>query len=309
MNKRLIFLTSLILILFVNKGTPVSAQTIDEEIQEKNEQIEKTTKNNNAAKNYLSDLTDQISQLESEYQQILNEKASAEKDLNKLRTNITDLKEKIDRRNKLIVEQARDTQIKQGNDSVLTMMINSKSMTDVVNATIGMTKLINANNETMQAQIKDKKNLEVLENEINQKLVVTEQKTKTLEEKENNLVEAKLNQKIKVNEISAELATETAEKKKFEDQKVEAEKKRADELKALEEEKKREAEATALLQAEESKKAAKAEENQKVEKATAPENSNNEKNETDKPTNKNIDAEKIKAEELKALEEEKKKRT
>ena len=78
MNKRLIFLTSLILILFVNKGTPVSAQTIDEEIQEKNEQIEKTTKNNNAAKNYLSDLTDQISQLESEYQQILNEKASAE---------------------------------------------------------------------------------------------------------------------------------------------------------------------------------------------------------------------------------------
>ncbi len=46
-----------------------------------------------------------------------------------------------------------------------------------------------------------------------------------LSKRKKNLIEAKLNQSIKINEISASLATEQSEKEKFENQKQEAEKK------------------------------------------------------------------------------------
>ncbi|MFM2488774.1 hypothetical protein ABW365_11960 [Enterococcus avium] len=130
-------------------------------------------------------------------------------------------------------------------------MINSESLTDVVNKTIGMTKLVNANNEIMSAQKDDKEKLEILENDIENKLIEAEKKTNELEEKEMALANDKLDQDIKIKGISATLATEKAEKEKFEIQKIEAEKKKQEELRVLEEEKRKEAEAQAILEAQE----------------------------------------------------------
>ncbi len=75
-----------------------------------------------------------------------------------------------------------------------------------------MTKLISANNEIMQAQIDDKENLDELKKEAEKKVTDAEKETRSLEEKENDLIEAKLTQSIKINEISASLATEQSEK-------------------------------------------------------------------------------------------------
>ena len=241
--------------LFFSNSILVKAQTIEEKIKEKNDKIETIVKDQKSAKIYLTDLDTKITQLENEYQKVLKEKNTSEKKLTEINQKITTLEEKIHLRNKLIEEQARNAQVNQKSDSIISVMVNAESLSDAVTAAFGMTKLISASNEIMQAQIDDKESLDELKKEAEKKVIDAEKETRSLEEKEKNLIEAKLNQSIKINEISASLATEQSEKEKFENQKQEAEKRREEELKALAEEKKKEAEAAAILKAQEEESA------------------------------------------------------
>lgn len=241
--------------LFFSNSILVKAQTIEEKIKEKNDKIETIVKDQKSAKIYLTDLDNKITQLENEYQKVLKEKNTSEKKLTEINQKITTLEEKIHLRNKLIEEQARNAQVNQKSDSIISVMVNAESLSDAVTAAFGMTKLISASNEIMQAQIDDKESLDELKKEAEKKVIDAEKETRSLEEKEKNLIEAKLNQSIKINEISASLATEQSEKEKFENQKQEAEKRREEELKALAEEKKKKAEAAAILKAQEEESA------------------------------------------------------
>ena len=241
--------------LFFSNSILVKAQTIEEKIKEKNDKIETIVKDQKSAKIYRTDLDNKITQLENEYQKVLKEKNTSEKKLTEINQKITTLEEKIHLRNKLIEEQARNAQVNQKSDSIISVMVNAESLSDAVTAAFGMTKLISASNEIMQAQIDDKESLDELKKEAEKKVIDAEKETRSLEEKEKNLIEAKLNQSIKINEISASLATEQSEKEKFENQKQEAEKRREEELKALAEEKKKEAEAAAILKAQEEESA------------------------------------------------------
>ncbi|MCD5192581.1 peptidoglycan DD-metalloendopeptidase family protein (plasmid) [Enterococcus casseliflavus] len=254
--KKIIISTSVIVFsLFFSNSILVKAQTIEEKIKEKNDKIETIVKDQKSAKIYLTDLDNKITQLENEYQKVLKEKNTSEKKLTEINQKITTLEEKIHLRNKLIEEQARNAQVNQKSDSIISVMVNAESLSDAVTAAFGMTKLISASNEIMQAQIDDKESLDELKKEAEKKVIDAEKETRSLEEKEKNLIEAKLNQSIKINEISASLATEQSEKEKFENQKQEAEKRREEELKALAEEKKKEAEAAAILKAQEEESA------------------------------------------------------
>ena len=241
--------------LFFSNGLLAKAQTIEEKIKEKDDKIEAIVKNKESAENYLTDLDNKITQLEKEYKKVLVEKNTSEKKLTEINQKITALEERIRLRNKLIEEQARNAQVNQKSDSIISVMVNAESLSDAVTAAIGMTKLISASNEIMQAQIDDKENLDELKKEAEKKVTDAEKETRSLEEKENDLIEAKLTQSIKINEISASLATEQSEKAKFENQKQEAEKRREKELKAIAEEKRKEAEAAAILKAQEAEAA------------------------------------------------------
>lgn len=241
--------------LFFSNGLLAKAQTIEEKIKEKDDKIEAIVKNKESAENYLTDLDNKITQLEKEYKKVLVEKNTSEKKLTEINQKITALEERIRLRNKLIEEQARNAQVNQKSDSIISVMVNAESLSDAVTAAIGMTKLISASNEIMQAQIDDKENLDELKKEAEKKVTDAEKETRSLEEKENDLIEAKLTQSIKINEISASLATEQSEKAKFENQKQEAEKRREEELKAIAEEKRKEAEAAAILKAQEAEAA------------------------------------------------------
>ena len=251
--------------LFFSNGLLAKAQTIEEKIKEKDDKIEAIVKNKESAENYLTDLDNKITQLEKEYKKVLVEKNTSEKKLTEINQKITALEERIRLRNKLIEEQARNAQVNQKSDSIISVMVNAESLSDAVTAAIGMTKLISASNEIMQAQIDDKENLDELKKEAEKKVTDAEKETRSLEEKENDLIEAKLTQSIKINEISASLATEQSEKAKFENQKQEAEKRREEELKAIAEEKRKEAEAAAILKAQEAEAASIISENQKQE--------------------------------------------
>ncbi|RCA09801.1 peptidoglycan DD-metalloendopeptidase family protein [Enterococcus durans] len=283
MKKTFISTSVIVFSLFFSNGLLAKAQTIEEKIKEKDDKIEAIVKNKESAENYLTDLDNKITQLEKEYKKVLVEKNTSEKKLTEINQKITALEERIRLRNKLIEEQARNAQVNQKSDSIISVMVNAESLSDAVTAAIGMTKLISASNEIMQAQIDDKENLDELKKEAEKKVTDAEKETRSLEEKENDLIEAKLTQSIKINEISASLATEQSEKAKFENQKQEAEKRREEELKAIAEEKRKEAEAAAILKAQEAEAASIIFENQKQE------------------------AEKRREEELKAIAEEKRK--
>ncbi|EGS7861922.1 peptidoglycan DD-metalloendopeptidase family protein [Enterococcus faecium] len=265
MKKTFISTSVIVFSLFFSNGLLAKAQTIEEKIKEKDDKIEAIVKNKESAENYLTDLDNKITQLEKEYKKVLVEKNTSEKKLTEINQKITALEERIRLRNKLIEEQARNAQVNQKSDSIISVMVNAESLSDAVTAAIGMTKLISASNEIMQAQIDDKENLDELKKEAEKKVTDAEKETRSLEEKENDLIEAKLTQSIKINEISASLATEQSEKAKFENQKQEAEKRREKELKAIAEEKRKEAEAAAILKAQETEAASIIFENQKQE--------------------------------------------
>ncbi|EGV5850045.1 peptidoglycan DD-metalloendopeptidase family protein [Enterococcus faecium] len=265
MKKTFISTSVIVFSLFFSNGLLAKAQTIEEKIKEKDDKIEAIVKNKESAENYLTDLDNKITQLEKEYKKVLVEKNTSEKKLTEINQKITALEERIRLRNKLIEEQARNAQVNQKSDSIISVMVNAESLSDAVTAAIGMTKLISASNEIMQAQIDDKENLDELKKEAEKKVTDAEKETRSLEEKENGLIEAKLTQSIKINEISASLATEQSEKAKFENQKQEAEKRREEELKAIAEEKRKEAEAAAILKAQEAEAASIIFENQKQE--------------------------------------------
>ncbi|MBJ0797286.1 peptidoglycan DD-metalloendopeptidase family protein [Enterococcus faecium] len=265
MKKAFISTSVIVFSLFFSNGLLAKAQTIEEKIKEKDDKIEAIVKNKESAENYLTDLDNKITQLEKEYKKVLVEKNTSEKKLTEINQKITALEERIRLRNKLIEEQARNAQVNQKSDSIISVMVNAESLSDAVTAAIGMTKLISASNEIMQAQIDDKENLDELKKEAEKKVTDAEKETRSLEEKENDLIEAKLTQSIKINEISASLATEQSEKAKFENQKQEAEKRREEELKAIAEEKRKEAEAAAILKAQEAEAASIIFENQKQE--------------------------------------------
>ncbi|HDL2512293.1 TPA: peptidoglycan DD-metalloendopeptidase family protein [Enterococcus faecium] len=265
MKKTFISTSVIVFSLFFSNGLLAKAQTIEEKIKEKDDKIEAIVKNKESAENYLTDLDNKITQLEKEYKKVLVEKNTSEKKLTEINQKITALEERIRLRNKLIEEQARNAQVNQKSDSIISVMVNAESLSDAVTAAIGMTKLISASNEIMQAQIDDKENLDELKKEAEKKVTDAEKEIRSLEEKENDLIEAKLTQSIKINEISASLATEQSEKAKFENQKQEAEKRREEELKAIAEEKRKEAEAAAILKAQEAEAASIIFENQKQE--------------------------------------------
>lgn len=196
--------------------------------------------------------------MEQEVNAVLKEKTNEEKKLSDLTAKIATLQEKIQKREEQIRNQARDVQTKQDSGSIVDAVINSKSLGEAVKKTMAVSTILTASKNIMEQQTKDKAELEKLEKEAEQRLQVINKKTTELKAKQEQLVQTKLDQQVKINEIQASIATEKDQKDKFEKQKEDAEKKRQAALKALEEQRKKEEEAREKAQAEAEKQAKKA---------------------------------------------------
>ena len=270
-------------ILLAILGGPLaaSADELDDKINEQNAKIETIQNNQNAAQAQLTAIEENVAKIESEVYAVLKEKNEEEQKLTDLNKEIEDLKVVIDKRDEQIQNQARDVQTNQGASSIIDIVVESKSVNEAIEKAIAVNTLIKANNDIMQEQTKDKEKLEVLQKESEERLVVITDKTAELKQKQEDLVTAKLDQEVQINELSASLATEQGEKKKFETQKAEAEKKREAELKALAEQKAKEE--AARKTAEEA--AAKAQEKQAQEAQNTQEQVQAEEQQTTETTN------------------------
>lgn len=225
------------------------ADTLDDKINEQEQKIEQLQKNQTASEQELATIKENVSQIEKESYKILQQKNTEEQTLTNLIQKIADLKEKIAKREEQIQKQARNVQTNQNASDILSVMAESDSINEAITKAYAVTKLISANKEIMSEQQKDQAELETLQKKSEEKLQSLIETTNELQAKQDELTKAKLDQEVKINELSASLATEKKQKEKFEKQKVEAEKKRQEQLKALA--KQRAAEEAARKKAEE----------------------------------------------------------
>lgn len=252
--------TALTLCALTLTTTPLSvlADEYDQKITDQDKKIAELQQTEQSAEDQKAALEQQVAAVEKEVNAILKEKTNEEKKLSDLTAKIKVLQEKILKREKQLRIQARDVQTKQDSASIVDAVINAKSFGDAVKKTMAVSTVLSASKDIMEQQTKDKAELEKLEKEAEQRLAVINKKTEELKAKQDQLVQTKLDQQVKINEIQASIATEKGQKEKYEKQKAEAEKKRQAALKALEEQKQKEAEARAKAQVEAEKQAKKA---------------------------------------------------
>lgn len=252
--------TALTLCALTLTTTPLSAlaDEYDQKIADQEKKISDLQQTEQSAEDQKAALEQQVAAVEQEVNAVLKEKTNEEKKLSDLTAKIATLQEKIQKREEQIRNQARDVQTKQDSGSIVDAVINSKSLGEAVKKTMAVSTILTASKNIMEQQTKDKAELEKLEKEAEQRLQVINKKTTELKAKQEQLVQTKLDQQVKINEIQASIATEKDQKDKFEKQKEDAEKKRQAALKALEEQRKKEEEAREKAQAEAEKQAKKA---------------------------------------------------
>ena len=252
--------TALTLCALTLTTTPLSAlaDEYDQKIADQDKKISDLQQTEQSAEDQKAALEQQVAAVEQEVNAVLKEKTNEEKKLSDLTAKIATLQEKIQKREEQIRNQARDVQTKQDSGSIVDAVINSKSLGEAVKKTMAVSTILTASKNIMEQQTKDKAELEKLEKEAEQRLQVINKKTTELKAKQEQLVQTKLDQQVKINEIQASIATEKDQKDKFEKQKEDAEKKRQAALKALEEQRKKEEEAHEKAQAEAEKQAKKA---------------------------------------------------
>ena len=211
----------------------IQADEYDDKIQAQTEKISTLENEQTAAENALSALETQISKTEAEVDDLFAKKTQEEERLNELNIEIADLKVAIEKRNQQLKEQARDVQVNQLNNSVVEAILTAESLNEAVGRAMAVTTLVNANNEIIEKQQVDQAKLEELSLEAQEKLATIEQQSQLLQEKQESLVEARLDQEVAINELQSMITTEKKQKATFEAQKEEAIRKREAQLKAI----------------------------------------------------------------------------
>jgi len=234
------------------------ADEFDAKIQKQDQKIEALENDQKNAEKKLAEIQTRIGQIEQEIDDVLASKLEEEKRLNELNAEIADLKEVIAQRDEKLKEQARDVQENHNTDGFLSAILSSESINEAFSRAIALNTIVDANNEILQEQQKDKERLEELSIESEERLRVIEEKSAELHEKQQELVEAQLDQEVAIQEIQVSVATEKKQKEKFVKQKEEAERKRQEQLKALAEQRAREEAARKKIQEEEARAAAEA---------------------------------------------------
>lgn len=236
-----------------------NADEFDTKIKEQDQKIESIENNKNTAQSQLATIQKEVDAIESQVAKILKEKETEEKQYTKLTAQITELQLTIEKRDQQIQKQARDVQTNQQTSSLLNVLLESNSLSEALSKTMALSTIVQAGNDLMQAQKTDKENLVALQEDSEKRLAAIEEKTATLQTKQTELLDARLTQEVKINELKASLASEQSQKETYVAQQKEAEKKRQEQLKAIEAQKAKEAAEREKLAVEAAKQQAAAE--------------------------------------------------
>lgn len=236
MNKKLLLSGLLILNFFV---TPLAlAETIDENIQNQTKKIENLQANQKKLAEEVEQLNKNINKYQTKYDETLAQKNEAEIKVNELTKKSVELQEKIEKRSEKIRDLARSTQLNQKSDTMLSALLEAKSVGDLVNKSFAIFTFVQANQNLLAQQEADQKELQKTKEQAEQNLQTINDSIADLQKTNEQLVHAKLELNVKQNELNASLANEQAKKDEFIKQKEAAEKAKqeaAEKLKAQQE--------------------------------------------------------------------------
>lgn len=224
MKKKLLLSGLLVLNFFM---TPLAlAETIDENIQNQTKKIENLQDDQKKLAQEVEQLNKNINKYQAKYDETLAQKNEAEVKVNELTKKSIDLHAKIEKRSEKIRDLARSTQLNQKSDTMLSALLEAKSVGDLVNKSFAIFTFVQANQNLLAQQESDQKELQKTKEQAEQNLQTINDSIADLQKTNEQLVNAKLDLNVKQNELDASLASEQAKKDEFIKQKEAAEKAR-----------------------------------------------------------------------------------
>ncbi|MEQ3452017.1 peptidoglycan DD-metalloendopeptidase family protein [Enterococcus cecorum] len=224
MNKKLLLSGLLVLNFF---ATPLAlAETIDENIQNQTKKIENLQADQKKLAQEVEQLNKNINKYQTKYDETLAQKNEAEVKVNELSKKSVELQEKIEKRSEKIRDLARSTQLNQKSDTMLSALLEAKSVGDLVNKSFAIFTFVQANQNLLAQQEADQRELQKTKEQAEQNLQTINDSIADLQKTNEQLVNAKLDLNVKQNELDASLASEQAKKDEFIKQKEAAEKAR-----------------------------------------------------------------------------------
>ncbi len=219
------FAISLVTIATLTISSPisVSATNIDDKINQQEQKINDLNNQKAAADKTLAGLESQIATLKEETQQLLDEKVALEQEVAQLNKEIADLEEAIQKRSEKIDEQARETQVNQDKQNIVSVLLEADSVSDAINRTLAYGTLVSANNSIMEDQKRDKDDLAQKKQTLEEKVAAITKKQEAFKVKQTELEASKAEQVKLANDILNNLANEKDKKAEYVAQKAEAE--------------------------------------------------------------------------------------
>ncbi|HEP1684269.1 TPA: peptidoglycan hydrolase PcsB [Streptococcus pyogenes] len=229
MKKRIL---SAVLVSGVTLGaaTTVGAEDLSTKIAKQDSIISNLTTEQKAAQNQVSALQAQVSSLQSEQDKLTARNTELEALSKRFEQEIKALTSQIVARNEKLKNQARSAYKNNETSGYINALLNSKSISDVVNRLVAINRAVSANAKLLEQQKADKVSLEEKQaanqtaiNTIAANMAMAEENQNTLRTQQANLEAATAN-------LALQLASATEDKANLEAQKEAAEKAAAEAL-------------------------------------------------------------------------------
>ncbi|HFD1944341.1 TPA: peptidoglycan hydrolase PcsB [Streptococcus pyogenes] len=223
MKKRIL---SAVLVSGVTLGaaTTVGAEDLSTKIAKQDSIISNLTTEQKAAQNQVSALQAQVSSLQSEQDKLTARNTELEALSKRFEQEIKALTSQIVARNEKLKNQARSAYKNNETSGYINALLNSKSISDVVNRLVAINRAVSANAKLLEQQKADKVSLEEKQaanqtaiNTIAANMAMAEENQNTLRTQQANLVAATAN-------LALQLASATEDKANLVAQKEAAEK-------------------------------------------------------------------------------------
>ncbi|WP_347564882.1 peptidoglycan DL-endopeptidase CwlO [Enterococcus sp. DIV0212c] len=227
------------------------ADDYDTKIEQQNEIINGLKTKETEAATKLAAIESDMLTTATKIDELTEQKKTLKDEITTLYGEISDLNVRIQKREVQMRNQARDVQVSGSSSSYLDVVLNSESISDAINRVQGITTLVKANNDLLEQQTSDKKEVEKKTKTVETQISVLETSSKELNEKQASLDTLKLQQEIAKNDLEAQRSTEENKKSEYVEQKAAAQKKleeeQAKQAKQAEAQRKAEAEAAMKL--------------------------------------------------------------
>lgn len=204
------------------------ADEFDTKIQQSENKISELNGQEAAASVQLETVRANIEGIKAQAAELQAQQAKLNESITKLGTEIENLNVKIKKRDASIKEQARSVQVDSKANNYIDAILSADSISSAVTRVMNATKLVNASNDLMKQQEKDKNAVETKKVETESKVKELNETAAELEGQKGQLIDQEYQQQALVSEIAAARTTEEDKKAGFLQEKAAAEAARAE---------------------------------------------------------------------------------